>query len=109
MRQLVQRFTEPLLARIPDLSAEPPKRQAAIGLAASVVVHLLLFLFFVIAIWLTPDTKGYQTVREEAPLEIEIVPMKPETEEERLAREKEKQAKNREMLFSRDLAVVEQA
>lgn len=101
MRQLVQRYTEPLLARIPDFSAEPPKRQAAIGLAASVVVHLLLFLFFVIAIWLTPDRRGYQTTHDEAPLEIEIVPLQQETEEERLAREKK--PKNRDLLFSRGL------
>ena len=57
MRQLVQRYIEPLLAHIPDFSADPPRRQAAIGLAASVIVHLLLFVFFVTAVWLADEER----------------------------------------------------
>ncbi|MHA3773224.1 hypothetical protein ACXR0O_16955 [Verrucomicrobiota bacterium sgz303538] len=99
MRQLVSRYTEPLLARIPDFSAEPPRKQAAVGLIASIVFHLLAFLFFAILVWLTPSKPGYEQVKEDAPLEIEVVPFKPQTEEERLAAEE----KRREMLFSQGL------
>ncbi|RYD82111.1 MAG: hypothetical protein EOP84_09935, partial [Verrucomicrobiaceae bacterium] len=106
MRQLVARFTEPMLARIPDFSADPPRRQAAIGLAASVGVHLLLFLLFIVVLWLTPSTPGYEKGQEDTPLEIEIVQPKNDAEKDRLALiEKEKR---RQVLLSRGLTKSEQ-
>ncbi len=106
MRQLVQRFTEPLLARIPDFSADPPRRQAAIGLVASVIAHLLLLVLFALVLWLTPSKPGYQAGQEETPLEIEIVPPKDGTEAERLALTEEE--KRRQVLLSKGLTKSEE-
>jgi len=44
MRIAIGRFTAPLTAWIPDISAAPPRRQVTIGVVASVVLHLLAFL-----------------------------------------------------------------
>ena len=43
MRTAIDRFTAPLFAWIPDISAVPVRRQVTIGIAASVVLHLLAF------------------------------------------------------------------
>ena len=44
MRTAIDRFTAPLFAWIPDISAVPVRRQVTIGIVASVVLHLLAFL-----------------------------------------------------------------
>ncbi len=44
MRTAIDRFTAPLFAWIPDISAVPMRRQVMLGIAASVVLHLLAFL-----------------------------------------------------------------
>ena len=44
MRTALDRFTAPLFAWIPDISAVPVRRQVTIGIVASVVLHLLAFL-----------------------------------------------------------------
>lgn len=44
MRTTLGRFTAPLFAWIPDISAVPVRRQVTIGIIASVVLHLLAFL-----------------------------------------------------------------
>lgn len=80
MRDVAQRLSAlaaPILDRIPDLSAQPPRRQATIGLVASVAVHLLLFLFFVLGAWLFPSKIGFEDAIEkpQESLEIEVVPL----------------------------------
>ena len=74
MREAVSRITAPLLARIPDLSGVPPRRQAAIGLVASILVHVLILLVFLVGAMVLP-----KHVEPLAPaqkdLEIQLVPM----------------------------------
>lgn len=52
---LLQRFTTPLLALLPDMNNVPQKRQAVGGIVASVVAHLLLLLLFIIGSRLAPE------------------------------------------------------
>ena len=76
IREAVHRITAPVLDRIPDFSDDPPRRQAAIGLVASVIVHLLLFVIFALGVYLTPTRIELTPVPpEEKPLEIEVVPL----------------------------------
>ncbi len=44
MRDTLSRLTSPLLDQIPDISHQPKGRQISIGLAASIVFHVLLLL-----------------------------------------------------------------
>lgn len=106
IRAAVQRLTAPVLDRIPDFSAAPPRRQATIGLLASIAVHLLLFLFLVVGVWLTPQRVGVQDgqPQEEIPLEIEVVPL-PKTEPERLTLP---EPKARELMLSEGLTKSEE-
>ncbi len=74
MLEAVNRLTAPLVERIPDISGAPPRRLAAIGLLASILVHVLLLLVILVATMVLPSH-----VEPLAPskkdLEIELVPM----------------------------------
>ncbi len=85
IRTTVHRYTAPVLDRIPDFSAAPWRRQATVGVIASIVVHLLLFLFLAAMGWLMALRADVveKAVTPEPPLEITVVPL-PKEEPERL-------------------------
>ncbi len=51
----VQRYTAPLLARIPDLSDVPTGRVILIGIIVSLLLHLLVFLLIPVISLFFPD------------------------------------------------------
>src|ERR1041385_2859949 len=73
------RLTAPVFAWIPDISAVPPRRRAAIGVAASLVFHFLLILLIVLLGSLAPSRLDFAKSRPKArELELTIVPPPPE-------------------------------
>ncbi len=80
MRTALDRFTAPLFAWIPDISATPPRRQVTIGVVASVVLHVLALLIMALGVrkplglervTLQPEALELQIIQPEEP---EILP-----------------------------------
>lgn len=83
MRDAIYRFTAPILDRIPDISHQPKGRQVSIGLAASVVFHLLLLLVAVIFGMVLPENGLLHFAKSKPQLqeiEITIIPPAPALE-----------------------------
>ncbi|HEY2343019.1 MAG TPA: hypothetical protein VGH90_08325 [Chthoniobacteraceae bacterium] len=74
MREAVYRFAAPLLDRIPDISQQPVKRQAAIGVTVSLLFHLLVLLGLMIAAMVLPEHKEIAPAAKKE-LEIQLVQM----------------------------------
>lgn len=55
MRYALYRLTAPILDRIPDISHQPTGRQVSIGLASSLLFHLLLLLLALLFGWILPQ------------------------------------------------------
>ncbi len=74
IKDAVHRLAAPVLNRIPDISQQPVRRQAAIGVTASILVHLLLLLILSIAAMVIPShTEPAPAARND--LEIQLVPL----------------------------------
>lgn len=76
---LLQRFTTPFVALLPDLNNVPQQRQAVGAIMASLVFHLLLLLFFVAMAGLIPDVR-VDFAKPEAelqPLELTVMDSPP--------------------------------
>ena len=50
MTHVLQRFSAAIFGWIPDLSRIPPRRQATLGVAASIILHLLIILIVALLI-----------------------------------------------------------
>lgn len=76
---LLQRFTTPFVALLPDLNNVPQQRQAVGAIVASVVFHLLLLLFFVAMAGLVPDVRVEfaKPAAELQPLELTVIDTSP--------------------------------
>ncbi|MEQ1859879.1 MAG: TonB C-terminal domain-containing protein [Chthoniobacteraceae bacterium] len=72
---LLQRITHPFVALLPDLNNVPQRRQAVGAIVASLVVHLLLLLFFVAMAGFIPDisVEFAKPKAELQPLELTII------------------------------------
>ena len=74
MRTALDRFTAPLFAWIPDISAAPPRRQVTIGVLASVVLHVLaLLVMALLAGVVKQPLQLAQPAPQPAALELEII------------------------------------
>jgi len=79
MRLTIRRYIAPLMARVPDLSEMPARKRILIGIAASVLLHVLAILLLVLLTSLFPKSDG------EAPappreIELTMVPNEPPPE-----------------------------
>lgn len=72
---LLQRITTPVVALLPDLDTVPQRRQAIGAIVASLVVHLLIFLFFASMAGLLPEVNidFAKPKTELQPLELTIM------------------------------------
>ncbi|HYR57551.1 MAG TPA: hypothetical protein VEO95_02930, partial [Chthoniobacteraceae bacterium] len=70
MRYAIYRLTAPILDRIPDISHQPKGRQISIGLAASLLFHILLLLLALLIGMILPRH-----------LSLNFAPAKPKLEE----------------------------
>ena len=77
MRTALGRFTAPLFAWIPDISAVPVRRQVTIGIVASVVLHLLALLVLAQVAELVRKPADLAAARP-PPEELEMTIMPPE-------------------------------
>jgi hypothetical protein len=68
----VQRYTAPLLARIPDLSEIPTGRMILIGIVISLLLHLLVFLMIPIFSLIFPDKGVNFSNQSLKPRQIEL-------------------------------------
>jgi hypothetical protein len=83
MRDALYRLTAPILDRIPDISHQPQSRQVSIGLAASVLFHLLLLLLAVLFGMILPEHRLRHFAQPKPQLEeIEITVLPPAPAEE---------------------------
>jgi hypothetical protein len=109
---LLQRFTTPIAALLPDLNNVPQQRQAVGAIVASLVVHLILLLLFVVAAGFFPELsvefkKGKPELQ---PLELEIVSMPtPESMPELITPEELKARAERMEIDSTGLAKADEA
>ncbi|MGB8169108.1 MAG: hypothetical protein WCF18_16545 [Chthoniobacteraceae bacterium] len=81
MRDTFYRLTAPILDRIPDISHQPKGRQVSIGLAASLLFHLLLLLLAVVFGMVLPEHGLLHFAKpkpELAEIEITVIPPEPE-------------------------------
>lgn len=111
MRDAIYRLTAPILDRIPDISHQPQGRQVSIGLAASLVFHLLLLLVAVIFGMVLPEHGLLHFAKPKPQLEeieIVIIPPVPVQEEVRLVPLEEIE-KPKPFIDSRGLATTEKA
>jgi hypothetical protein len=74
MREAVYRFAAPFLDRIPDISRQPARRQAAIGVTVSILFHLLILLGLTLAAMVIPEHTELPPVSKQE-LEIQLVQM----------------------------------
>lgn len=75
---LLQRFTTPIAALLPDTQHMPQRKQALAAILASLVAHVILFLLYVVASALAPESKTVKFKDSKAelqPLEVEIMPV----------------------------------
>lgn len=77
MRIALAKITAPLTAWIPDISAAPPRRQATIGVIASVVLHLAGFVLMALLAGVLPRPVPPAAARPQ-PEELELQIMLPE-------------------------------
>ena len=77
MRTAIDRFTAPLFAWIPDISAVPVRRQVTIGIAASVVLHLLAFVVMALLAGVVRKPVDLSATRP-PPEELELQIIQPE-------------------------------
>lgn len=82
---LLQRITLPFVALLPDLNNVPQRRQAVGAVVASVVVHLLLLLFFASMAGLVPDISVDFAKPKAEPQALEITIMDTAQPEEKAA------------------------
>lgn len=105
---LLQRITTPFVALLPDLTNVPQQRQAVGAVIASLVVHLLLLLFFASMAGLIPDMRVdfAKPQAEPQPLEITIEDTSPPEEKaaEQLTAEELKARAEKPMIDSTGLA-----
>lgn len=82
MRSATQRFIAPFFDWIPDISGTPVRRQASIGIVASIVVHLiLLFLIALLSGMLPEPLAQFAPARPKVQeIELTIVPPPPKEE-----------------------------
>jgi len=73
MREAVYRLAAPLLARIPDISGQPVRKRAAIGLVASIAFHLLIFLVLLLFAAVFPEHVDIPPASRNK-LEIQLMP-----------------------------------
>ncbi len=86
MREAIHRFSSLLFAWIPDVSRVPARRQATIGIAASVVLHALIILIVVIMSGMLPQhvldfVKSKPQIQE---IELIVIPPEPKVEPPKL-------------------------
>jgi hypothetical protein len=79
MRIALERFTEPVLGWIPDITAVPRTRQIVVGVVASLLVHLLIFGGAVVSKWIIPEKYERPPTAPEPNLEVTVMP-KPQPE-----------------------------
>ena len=86
MREAIHRFNSLLFAWIPDVSGVPPRRQVTIGIAASVLLHVLVIAVVVILGGVLPEraldfAKSKPQARE---IELIVIPPEPKVEPPKL-------------------------
>ncbi len=74
MREAVHRFTAPLLAKIPDISRQPTRRRAAIGLGASILVHLVILLLMIILTSVIPEHVDLLPAAKKGTIDLVVMP-----------------------------------
>jgi hypothetical protein len=75
MRTAIDRITGPLFAWIPDISAKPAKRQVAIGIVVSVLLHLFALVAAALIAGVLPERQLIATPKvQPAPIELEVIP-----------------------------------
>lgn len=110
MRDAIYRLTAPILDRIPDISHQPQGRQVSIGLAASIVFHLLLLLLAVIFGMVLPEDGLLHFAPAKPKLqEIELIVIPPAPAEEMRLVPLEEINNPKPFIDSRGLATAEQA
>jgi outer membrane biosynthesis protein TonB len=103
----LSRITTPLKALLPDLTDVPQSRQTVGAIVASLVVHLLLFLFFMAASGFLPEVK-VDFRKNAAPQPLEMVIEMPESSPEVMTPEELKARAERETIDSTGLAKSEE-
>ena len=78
MRTALDRFTAPLLARIPDLSRVPLRRQVLIGVLVSILLHLLAFLVLGLLADIERKPDDLAAAQSPQPQALELEIMQPE-------------------------------
>lgn len=95
MRYAIYRLTAPILDRIPDISHQPTGRQVSIGLASSLLFHLLLLLLALFFGWILPQHSILDFAKPKPKLqEIELTIIPPVEEVVTLPVEVEKKRAN---------------
>src|ERR1700677_1411272 len=80
MRFAIQRYTAPLVAWIPDLSEIPARKRILIGVAASILLHLVAILLLVLLTSLFPKMDVETTPAPPREIELTMVPDEPPPE-----------------------------
>lgn len=81
MTHALQRFSAAIFGWIPDLSGIPPRRQATLGVAASIILHLLIIL--IVALFIRSEQKKISFAKPKIKprgIELTIIPPEPEPE-----------------------------
>lgn len=81
MTHALQRFSAALFGWIPDLSGIPPRRQATIGVAASIILHILIILL--VALLIRAEQKKVSFAKANIKprgIELTVLPPEPELE-----------------------------
>ncbi len=108
MRDTFYRLTAPILDRIPDISHQPKGRQVSIGLAASLLFHLLLLLLAVLFGMVLPEHGLLHFAKPKPQLEeIEIIVIPPAPAEETRLIPMEEIVRPTPFIDSRGLAAAE--
>src|SRR5437870_1428940 len=109
MRDALYRLTSPILDRIPDISHQPKSRQVSIGLAASLLFHVLLLMLALLVGLILPERTLVHFAPAKPKLEeIELTIVPPALEEARLVPMEEIEHP-KPFIDSRGLATSEQA
>jgi outer membrane biosynthesis protein TonB len=82
MRSATHRFIAPLFAWIPDISGAPARRQATIGIVASILLHLLLLFIIALLAGLLPERLTRLMTARPKVEEIELIVLPPPPREE---------------------------
>jgi hypothetical protein len=81
MRLALERLTDPLFGWIPDLTVVPRSRQVAVGVAASILIHLLIFGGAIVAMFVLPERVERPPMAPEPKLEL-VVQRRPQPKPE---------------------------